>query len=125
MLISPHRLIALVSFGLVGCAAHAALGDASLLGRGAQGDVVLVQAGAAAPLYVAAGDWPGVQRAARDLQADFERVTGVKPALAASALSASPVAVLVGTIGRSPVIDGLIASGKLSAGELHGKWESF
>ncbi len=120
-----RRLLVFTSFGLVCCAARASLGDASLLGSGAKDDVVLVQSGAVAPLYVSAADWPGVQRAARDLQADFGRVTGVTPSLSTAAPAAGPVAVLVGTIGRSPLIDGLISSGKLSAGELRGKWESF
>src|SRR6478736_7781696 len=119
------RLVASLFFGLIGCAAHAALGDTSLLGSGTKDDVVLVQAGTAAPLYVSAADWPGVQRAAHDLQADFARVTGVKPACSTAAPGAGPVALLVGTIGRSPQIDGLIASGKLSVTEVNGKWESF
>ena len=119
------RLVASLFFGLIGCAAHAALGDTSLLGSGTKDDVILVQAGTAAPLYVSAADWPGVQRAAHDLQADFARVTGVKPACSTAAPGAGPVALLVGTIGRSPLIDGLIASGKLSVTEVNGKWESF
>src|SRR6478736_1110575 len=124
MILLP-RLVASLFFGLIGCAAHAALGDTSLLGSGTKDDVILVQAGTAAPLYVSAADWPGVQRAAHDLQADFARVTGVKPACSTAAPGAGPVALLVGTIGRSPLIDGLIASGKLSVTEVNGKWESF
>jgi hypothetical protein len=36
----------------------------------------------AAPIVLDAADWPGVLRAGADLQADVERVTGMKPALA-------------------------------------------
>ncbi|MEJ1971079.1 MAG: hypothetical protein WDM96_00685 [Lacunisphaera sp.] len=102
MMIPLRRLLVLASSLLICGAARASLGDASLLGSGTKDDVVLVASGKAAPLYVAEGDWPGVQRAARDLQADVERVTGVKPAFSTAAPTAGPVAVLVGTIGRSP-----------------------
>ena len=108
----------------------AALGDSSLLGNGSGSDVVLVQRGSAASLVVASSDWPGVQRAARDLQSDIERVTGVKPALAgsmpgSSATQTARTVILAGTIGRSPQIDDLIARGKLNVTEVKGKWESF
>ncbi len=104
---------------------HAALGDAPLLGTGAADDLVLVQAGVAAPIHVSAEDWPGVIRAAHDLQADVERVTSVKPTLGTATPAAAPVAILVGTIGRSPLIDGLVAAGKLDVRDVAAKWEAF
>jgi len=45
------------------------------------GSFPLVQAGVAAPLLIDPADWAGVRRAARDLQADVNRVTGLTPAL--------------------------------------------
>ncbi|MFO1449010.1 MAG: glycosyl hydrolase 115 family protein [Opitutaceae bacterium] len=78
-----------------------------------------------APVWAAPTDWPGVLRAARDLQADVERVTGQRPLLATTTPSAGPAAVLIGTVGRSPLIDGLVASGKLDVTEIRGRWESF
>ena len=102
----------------------AALGDESLLANAATpGALPLVQNGAAAPLAVSGNDWPGVQRAARDLQADIERVAGVKPALGPT--QSAPVAVLIGTLGHSELIDGLVAGGKLNAEAIRGKWEAF
>ena len=47
----------------------------------------MVENGSAAALRVDAADWPGVQRAARDLQADVNRVTGVTPALNTAAFN--------------------------------------
>ncbi|MDI1249858.1 MAG: alpha-glucuronidase family glycosyl hydrolase, partial [Lacunisphaera sp.] len=102
--------------------ARAALGDPSLLGTGASGEFPLVRAGATAPLVVAANDWPGVRRAAGDLQSDIERVTGRKPALGTAA---SGPTVIIGTLGRSEVIDGLVAAGKLDVGAIRGRWEAF
>ncbi|WP_215448521.1 glycosyl hydrolase 115 family protein [Streptomyces sp. ATCC 21386] len=72
-----------------------------------------------APVVVSSEDHPGVVRVAGDLRDDIERVTGVRPG--------SEVArevVLVGTIGRSPLIDGLIDAGKLDVDGVRGKWET-
>jgi len=109
--------------------AAAAPGDPSLVvERTAPGAFPLV-AGRPAPLYAAADDWPGVIRAAGDLQADIERVTGRRPDLIVGAgAPASPptgVAVLIGTVGRSALVDGLVAAGKLHVGAIRGQWEAF
>ena len=107
-----------VSVLLFASSARAALGDRPLLGRGAPDELVLVKDGAAAPVHVAAGDWPGVQRAARDLQADLERVTGVKPAFSTETPADGATVFLFGTIGRSALIDGLMASGILAVDDV-------
>ncbi|HUG11817.1 MAG TPA: glycosyl hydrolase 115 family protein [Opitutaceae bacterium] len=91
----------------------------------APGAFPLVSGGSAAPLHASAADWPGVLRAARDLQADVERVTGVKPDLATTGAAAGPAVVIVGTVGRSALIDGLVAAGKLNVDAVRGKWEAF
>ncbi|MFJ3303574.1 glycosyl hydrolase 115 family protein [Streptomyces sp. NPDC086549] len=72
-----------------------------------------------APVVVSADDHPGVVRVAGDLRDDIERVTGVRPA---STIARS--AVLVGTIGRSPLIDALVESGKLDVSGVRGRWET-
>ena len=63
-------------------------------------------------------------RAVGDLQLDVERVTGMKPVVAAAANGAKH-SVIVGTLGKSTLIDGLVSAGKLDVGDLKGKWESF
>lgn len=103
----------------------AAPGDPSLLAAPGTPDAFpLVADGVSAPLHAAADDWPGVLRAARDLQADIERVTGRRPELETSA-PAVPTAVLIGTVGRSGLIDGLITTGKLDVTAIRGRWEAF
>ncbi|MFJ9246024.1 glycosyl hydrolase 115 family protein [Streptomyces sp. NPDC101776] len=72
-----------------------------------------------APVVVDPDDHPGVVRVAEDLRADIERVTGVRPGSAVAR-----TAVLVGTIGRSALIDGLVAAGKLDVSGVRGKWET-
>ncbi|WP_019980887.1 glycosyl hydrolase 115 family protein [Streptomyces sp. Amel2xE9] len=72
-----------------------------------------------APVLAGDGDHPGVVRVAADLRSDIARVTGVRPGS-----TVARRAVLVGTIGRSPLIDGLVRSGKLDVTGVRGRWET-
>ncbi|MEW1826192.1 glycosyl hydrolase 115 family protein [Streptomyces sp. NPDC088196] len=74
-----------------------------------------------APVVVDPDDHPGVVRVAGNLRDDIERVTGVRPG---SALGRAREVVLVGTIGRSALIDGLVAAGKLDVSGVWGRWET-
>ena len=89
------------------------------------GSFPLVQGQQAATLYVDSADWPGVVRATADLQADIKRVTDRKPAIAGDTRGPGRNMVIIGTVGRSPVIDQLIRSKKIDASGIAGKWESF
>jgi len=89
-----------------------------------RGRFALFAGGRAAVLHVDAADAPGVARAAGDLRADVERVTGVAPEVAVGGAPAGRV-VLIGTLGKSAAIDALVRAGKLEAGGLAGKWETF
>lgn len=91
-------------------------------GTPTEGAFTLVDKNQAAPLLVADNDWPGVRRAAGDLQADIERVTGRKPTLGAKAPGN---VVIIGTVGKSALIDALVAAGKLDVTAIRGKWEAF
>jgi hypothetical protein len=99
-----------------------ALGGPSYVGTSSRpGAFALVENGSAAAIRVDAADWPGVQRAAHDLQADVNRVTGLTPAWDTTARKM----VLIGTVGRSPLIDQLARAGKIDISGIRGKWESF
>ncbi len=76
-------------------------------------------------IHLDAGEHQGVTRAAGDLQADVERVSGKLPDLRRGIPSAAKAVVLIGTLGKSPLIDGLAKSGKINARSIAGKWESF
>jgi hypothetical protein len=107
-------------------AADAAIGDAPMVRYLPEaGALALATPGAAAPILASGNDWPGVLRAAGDLQSDIARVAGTKPVLAAGPSGSIPGAVIVGTLGRSALIDGLVAGGKIDAREIGGRWESF
>ena len=78
-----------------------------------------------ADVFVSADDWQVAQIAARDLAADIERVTGRKPALKLTPEGLTENAVLVGTLGKNPVIDRLVKEGRLNVTDVQGQWESF
>ncbi len=89
-----------------------------------RGSFPLVAGGEAAPLVVAADDHPGVVRMVDDLRSDIERVTGVEPAVVTGETPGHGDVVLIGTLGRSPLIDGLVSAGKLDVSGIEGKWET-
>jgi len=76
-------------------------------------------------LFVDSGDHAGVLRAAGDLRDDIARVTACNAVVVRDGNAHSPNPVIVGTIGKNRILDGLIRAGKFDASLLAGKWESF
>jgi hypothetical protein len=105
-------------------------------------------------IHADAADWPGVLRAAHDLAIDFGRVTGMNGTLSTSgsptgnssvifnvtgikndwsvgsngtgySTGAGAGTIIVGTIGNSSIIDGMIASGQLDVSAIKGQWETY
>ncbi|WP_443750437.1 glycosyl hydrolase 115 family protein [Asticcacaulis solisilvae] len=84
----------------------------------------LIANGKPAAVYVDADAAKPVQRVAADFASDLEKVSG-KPAIVIHDLKdAKGPVVIIGEIGHSPVIDGLVASGKVSA-DIKGQWEAY
>jgi Glycosyl hydrolase family 115/Gylcosyl hydrolase family 115 C-terminal domain len=75
-----------------------------------------------ATLMVSENDWTGVKRAAQDLQGDVLKVTGLQTRLLVDQMASS--AIIIGTIGKSKLIDALIEKGKINVAGVAGKWES-
>jgi len=91
----------------------------------APGDFPLVVKQQAAPIFVDSKDFRGVIRAAGDLQSDLQRVTGLKPGLAEDASHLPPCFILIGTLGKSELLDELVRTHKIDVSAIAGKWESF
>src|ERR1017187_10537799 len=103
-----------------------AIGQAHyIIEKTAPGAFPMVQAKTASAIYVDSADWPGVARAATDLQADIARVTGVTAAMLHDAGSLGPNVIIIGTIGRSALVDQLIREKKIDPTGIAGKWEAF
>jgi len=84
----------------------------------------LVDQHTVATILVSEKDWRGVQRVANDLSLDIERVTDRKPVVQIDG-KINNGDIIVGTIGKSPIIDRLIAQKKLDVSEVKDQWESF
>jgi hypothetical protein len=103
-----------------------ALGQAQYVEKaGGPDSFPIVQQGGAAKIYVDTNDFAGVTRAAADLQADIVRVTGLTPTITHNEKELGKTAIIIGTIGKSRIIDRLIADHKIDASPIAGKWESF
>lgn len=87
------------------------------------GDFPLVRNNTAATILVSTDDFKVAQIAAADFASDVERVTGTKPALKNNAAEKIDEAVIIGTLGKSPLIDSI--AGKLDVSRIRGKWECY
>jgi hypothetical protein len=76
-------------------------------------------------IMVNSTDHSGVIRAVYDLQTDVYNVSGNKPALKFDQTFNARNVIIVGTIGKSVLIDDLVAKKAIDASELNGKWEKF
>jgi hypothetical protein len=103
-----------------------ALGQTSyILNKSAVGAFSVVDGKTAASIYVDSADWPGVARAGADLAADIARATGVIAAIVHNARNPGANVIVVGTIGRSALVDRLIREKKIDVSAVAGKWEAF
>jgi hypothetical protein len=89
----------------------------------ARGGFQLVGAGMVPTIVVDAADAAVVRHAADDLSDDILTVTGQRATVAAA--PAGKTAILVGTLGRSKLIDQLVAAKRVDVSRLKGAWESF
>src|SRR5690606_3730029 len=81
--------------------------------------------GTVTPILVSNSDYPGVLRVLGHLQNDIKNVTGIEPQIHKNSVSGIDNVIIVGTIGKSPIIDQLIKNGKIKSSLLSGKREKF
>lgn len=93
--------------------------------QGGKGYFTLSALGKSIPLYISGQDYIGVIRALKDLQTDINKVTGINPSLINSLTTNQKEIVIVGTIGKSEVLDRLIKYQKIDVTTIKGKWEKF
>src|SRR5271166_5354347 len=92
---------------------------------GGKGFFSLAEPGKATTLFICSNDYPGVIRALKDFKTDVGRVTDTEPAIVFDTLPFQTKVVIVGTIGKSAVIDRLVKNKKLDVKDIAGKWETF
>jgi hypothetical protein len=89
-----------------------------------EGSFPLVAADSAAAIQVDDNDWPGVVRAATGLRTDIARVTGVTPLITHDDPAPGSRLIIVGTLGKSRLLEQLIAQKRIDVSSLTGKWEA-
>ncbi len=89
------------------------------------GSFTLSSSGKSSPLYASSSDFPGVLRALKNLKTDIALVTDAEPQLINDQNPSEKEVVIVGTLGKSPLIDQLIQNKKIDVSSLQGKWEDF
>src|SRR5260370_23120043 len=89
------------------------------------GDFKIVAQNKAVPIFIDSKDHAGVIRAVNDLQKDIERVTNCTASVTHDGKSLGSNAIIIGTIGKSEIIDRLVRDHKIDVTAISGKWESF
>lgn len=83
----------------------------------------LVSESGSSPIWISENEWPGVRLAVGSLLKDIEAVTGKTAVLTGSPKSKRLV--IIGTLGKNPVIDRMVKNGQLNVKGVAGKWESY
>jgi len=86
------------------------------------GSFAVVAKGKVSSILVDNHEWPGVIRAAKNLQRDIEEVSGIAPSLSLNKANGMPI--IIGTLGKSKIIDEMIRQHVIEVGEIAGKWEA-
>lgn len=111
---------------LLGTAAHAACtARVAACDKAGPGALALIAPDRPATVVVADDEDEGVLRAAADLRSDIASVSGVQPISATFMPEHGDGMVIVGTLGTSPLIDGLANDHKIDVTGLQGQWEGY
>lgn len=83
-----------------------------------------------AKIIVDENEWTGVVRAANDLSDDVRKVTNIPSLVIVSNssqfdINTLPNSIIVGTIGKSKIIDKLVKQKKIDVKKVRGQWESY
>ena len=101
----------------------------SLTGKAQTERFCIANKGITADIIVDENDWKGVIRAAHDLGDDVRKVTGFSSQLSLQSSDSpwmkQPKSIIVGTIGKSRIIDSIIKQKKLDVRKVKGQWESY
>ena len=99
---------------------------ASVCSSSKSGSFPLIRSGQPASLFVDASADSAVRHVADSFAADLQRVGGQAPdSLDDVDRSGSGDLIIIGVLGHSAVIDGLVRAGKIAASDIAGQWEAY
>ena len=96
-----------------------------IVNKGSTKNFPLVSKGKTASILVSKNDFSGVLKVAGHLENDIFQVSNLHPKRINTIFEAQNFVVIIGTIGKSEIIDQLAKEGKIDANQLRGKWEKF
>ena len=84
----------------------------------------IAEDGIVAPIVVDVNDYPGVLKVLNYFKADIASVTSVEPKIIIGSIPQNREIIIVGTLGKSKLIDQLVANQKIDVSDILGKWEN-
>lgn len=119
------RVAAGVAVALTSTSAFACDTPVSVCSRETPGAFALVDHAAPAALLIDRDADPALRHAADGFASDLARVSGTAPQRLERAAGAPHAIVIVGVLGHSALIDGLVRGGKIAAADIAGQWEAY
>ena len=93
--------------------------------NGSKASFPLVTKNNLSSVYVDPDDFEVVKKSAGLFASDVERVTGRTPKIVSSEIDLKDYVIIIGTIGKSEILNKLVASKKLRLESLQDQWERF
>ena len=84
----------------------------------------IAQNGEIATLVVGSNDFIGVKKTLEYFKTDLKNVTGLEAIIIYDSIPSAKNIVLVGTLGKSALIDQLVVENKINVDDINGKWEN-
>lgn len=123
MRILSSLTLVLISFSIF---ASSATGELSYINNVKEANsFILAEKGFVPNIYFSSEDFPGVIKAANSLQNDIQMVTNQKPQLISQLDKKQKFLIIIGTVGKSQIIDNLLEKRKINAQDIKGRWENY
>jgi hypothetical protein len=87
--------------------------------------LALIENGNPIHIIADATDFPGVLRAAKDLQSDLSAVAGTQAGFSIDAATTNNTAIIIGTLGHSPRIDRIVHEQHIDTRDVANQWEGY
>ncbi|MES2445940.1 MAG: glycosyl hydrolase 115 family protein [Bacteroidota bacterium] len=116
------KLTLLLSIIIASISLNAAGLDPITINSYVPGSFPLVSKGKVASILVSQNEWSGTILAAKNLQIDIEKVSGIAPAFLIEETKGMPI--IIGTIGKSKIIDEMISNRRINVSDIAGHWEA-
>ena len=110
---------------MVATAAEACTTPASVCAQETPGSFALIRGGRPAAILIDADADPAVRHVAEAFAADLKRVSAQASQRPRTVDGVSGPVVVIGVLGHSALIDGLVRAEKISASDIAGQWEAY